>query len=337
MLCFRPRMCSARFTAFFPGLLSAAAMLCGGTAFAVTCTTQAQMTSAGRSELEQATLHLGQLVQKGDVAAVKAGTLPKVANQFEGIGAGVQAASPLLQGATLTVDQLYLLDASDLKQEQETQFFCGVGGTPLAVTLNFQRLPPGRYAFSILHATGVAQPQQIAFVLAKDGGWELAGFYARPMQFAGHDGVWYWSQAREFGRKRQNWNAYFYYQTAQFLLTPVDFLSSPNLEKLESEQGAVTPPSLPGTQPMVLTVNNQRWNITSLRTDASLGGLDLVIHYQATSGGDPVASRQRAIEVMKAILAEHTELREAFHGLWVYADVPGQGSYAVELPMAQIQ
>jgi hypothetical protein len=337
MLCFRPRMCRARFTTVFPGLLAAALMLCGEAASAITCTTQAQMTGAVRSELEQATLHLGQLVQKGDVAAVKAGTLPKVASQFEGIAAGVQSASPLLQGATLTVDQLYLLDASDLKQEQEAQFFCGVGGTPLAVTLNFQQLPPGSYAFSILHATGVAKPQQMAFVLAKDSGWELAGFYARAMQFAGRDGVWYWSQAREFAKKKQNWNSYFYYQTAHFLLTPVDFLSSPNLEKLENEQGAVTPPGLPGTQPMVLTVNNQSWNITSLRTDASLGGLDLVIHYQAASGGDPVSSRQRAIEVMKAMMAQHAELREAFHGLWVYADVPGQGSYAVELPMAQIQ
>ena len=125
-------------------------------------------------------------------------------------------------------------------------------------------------------------------------------------------------------KKKQYWNAYFYYQTAQFLLTPVDLLSSPNLEKLQNEQGAITPPGLPGAQPLVLTVNNQSWNITSLRTDASLGGLDLVIHFQATGEPDPVASRKRAIEVMKAMLSEHAELREAFHGLWVYADVPGQ-------------
>ncbi len=295
------------------------------------------MTSAQRTELEQAALHLGQLVQKGDVAAVKAGTLAKVASQFEGIASGVQSAAPLMQGATLTVDQMYALDAGDLKQEQDTQFFCGVGGTPLAVSLNFQQLPQGEYALVILHASGVAKPQQVSFVLAKDGGWKLAGLYVRPMLYAGHDGVWYWSQAREYAKKKQYWNAYFYYQTAQFLLTPVDLLSSPNLEKLQNEQGAIAPPGLPGAQPLVLTVNNQSWNITSLRTDASLGGLDLVIHFQATGETDPVASRKRAIEVMKAMLSEHAELREGFHGLWVYADVPGQAAYAVELPMAQIQ
>ena len=324
-------------SATFPAGLIVVAMIFGSTAFAVTCTTQAQMTPALRTELEQASLHLGQLVQKGDVAAVKSGTLAKVASQFEGIASGVQSASPLMQGATLTVDQMYALDAVDLKQEQETQFFCGVGGTPLAVSLSFQQLPQGEYAFVILHSSGVAKPQQVSFVLAKDGGWKLAGLYVRPMLFAGRDGVWYWSQAREYAKKKQNWNAYFYYQTAQFLLAPVEFLSSPNLEKLQNEQGAIAPPGLPGVQPLVLTVNSQSWNITSLRTDASLGGLDLVIHFQATGELDPVASRKRAIEVMKAMLSEHAELREAFHGLWVYADVAGQAPYAVELPMAQIQ
>jgi hypothetical protein len=317
--------------------LIVAGMLTGSAAFAVTCTTQAQMTSTQRTELEQAALHLGQLVQKGNVADVKAGTLDKVASQFEGIASGVQSAAPLMQGATLTVDQMYALNATDLKQEQDTQFFCGVGGTPLAVSLSFQQLPQGEYALVILHASGVSKPQQVSFVLAKDGVWKLAGLYVRPMLYAGHDGVWYWSQAREYAKKKQYWNAYFYYQTAQFLLTPVDLLSSPNLEKLQNEQGAIAPPGLPGSQPLVLTVNSQSWNITSLRTDASLGGLDLVIHFQATPMPDPVASRKRAIEVMKAMLSEHPELREAFHGLWVYADVPGQAAYAIELPMAQIQ
>jgi hypothetical protein len=317
---------------------SIAVALCGnGTAFGVTCTSQGQMTAAQRSELEQAARNLGLLIQKGDVAAVKAITLPKVASQFDGIAAGIQGASPLMQGATLTVEQLFLLDASDLKQDQDTQFFCGVGGTGSEVTLNFQQLPPGRYALALLHATGAAQPHQMGLVLANAAGWKLAGFYGRPMLYAGHDGVWYWAKAREFVKKKQNWNAYFYYQTAQYLLTPVDFLSSSNLEKLQTEQSGVAPPGLPGVQPMTLTANGQSWAITSLRTDASLGGLDLVIHYKETAAVDPVASRQKSTELMKAMLGLHPELREGFHGLWVYTDLPEQRSYAVELPMSQIQ
>jgi hypothetical protein len=326
-----------RFVALAWGFLAVVALCGNESALGVTCTSQGQMTAAQRSELEQSARNLGLLIQKGDLAAVKTSTLPKVASQFDGIAAGIQSAAPLMQGATLTIDQLFLLDASDLKQDQDTQFFCGVGGTGSEVTLNFQQLPPGRFALAILHATGVAQPQQMGLVLANNGGWKLAGYYVRPMFYAGHDGVWYWVKARDFVKKKQNWNAFFYYQTAQYLLTPVDFLSSSNLEKLETEQSGVAPPGLPGVRPMTLTANGQSWEITSLRTDASLGGLDLVIHYKEPAAVDPVASRQKSTELMKAMLAQHPELREGFHGLWVYTDLPEQRSYAVELPMSQIQ
>ena len=318
------------------GILAVVGLCGNGRAWGVTCVSQGQMTAAQRSELEQASRNLGLLIQRGDVAAVKASTLPKVASQFDGIASGIQGASPLMQGSTLTIEQLFLLDASDLKQDQDTQFFCGVGGTGSEVTLSFRQLPPGRFALALLHATGVAHPQQMALVLANDAGWKLAGFYARPMEYLGHDGVWYWVKAREFVKKKQNWNAYFYYQTAQYLLTPVDFLSSSNLEKLQTEQSGVAPAGLPGVQPMMVTANGQSWPITSLRTDASLGGLDLVIHYRETTALDPVGSRQKATNLMKAMLAEHPELREGFHGLWVYSDLPEQRSFAVELPMNQI-
>ena len=319
------------------GLLAVVGLCGKESAWGVTCVSQAQMTAAQRSELEQAARNLGLLIQKGDVGAVKATTLPKVASQFDGIASGIQGASPLMQGATLTIEQLFLMDASDLKQDQDTQFFCGVGGTGSEVTLSFHQLPPGRFALALLHATGVAQPQQMGLVLANDAGWKLAGFYVRPMLYAGHDGVWYWVKAREYVKKKQNWNAFFYYQTAQYLLTPVDFLSSANLEKLQTEQSGIAPPGLPGAQPMTLTADGQSWSITSLRTDASLGGLDLVIHYRESTAMDPVASRQKATELMKAMVAQHPELREGFHGLWVYSDLPEQRSYAVELPMSQIQ
>jgi hypothetical protein len=326
-----PGLWSKRSTVNILSVISVVLLVCAEPVFAVTCTTQAQMTASVRSGLEESALHIGQMVQKGDVDSVKAATLSKVASQFDGIAGGIQSASPLMQGAMLVVDTLYLLDASDLKQEQEAQFFCGS-----SVALNFQQLPPGHYAFAILHATGVAHPQQFAFVLGEENGWKLAGFYVRPLLAAGQDGVSYWSRAREFAKKRQLWNAYFYYQTAQYLLTPVDFLSSPNLEKLQGEQSGVVPPGLPGAQPMVLTGGDETWKVTNLRTDASLGALDLVIHYEAQPSSDPVASRQLAIGLMKAMLAAHPELREGFHGLWVYADAPTR-PFAIELPMNQIQ
>jgi hypothetical protein len=139
-------------------------------------------------------------------------------------------------------------------------------------------------------------------------------------------------------KKKQNWNAYFYYQTAAALLTPVYFFSSPNLDKLLKEQAAIAPKELPGSnQPMLLSAGGQNFEIQDMHTDSSLGGLDLVIEYRTQDTSDPVASRTRNVELMKAVLAQHPELREGFHGLWAYANAPNEQPFANELPMGQIQ
>jgi hypothetical protein len=264
---------------------------------------------------------------------------------FDPIAAAVEAASPLIERATITVEALYLLDSTDQKNtEDETQFFCG-GANSHEVVLTIPRIPPGRYALTVLHATGVDSPQSITFILASDSKsgssqqqWKLAGSFIHGLTAAGHDGIWYWKQAREFAKKKQNWNAYFYYQTAANLLNPVYFLSSPNLDKLLKEQEAVAPPNLPaGTQPMLVNSGTQAFEVTDLHTDSSLGGLDLVINYQAKDNSDPVAARSRNLELMKAVLAQHPELREGFHGLWAYANAPNQAPFANELPMDQIR
>jgi hypothetical protein len=99
----------------------------------------------------------------------------------------------------------------------------------------------------------------------------------------------------------------------------------------------VQPNGLPGAEPMTLVAGNQTFEITALRTDGSLGGLDLVAHYKASDISDPVATRSRNLEVMKALLSQHPELRGSFHGLWVYAESGNQRPFAIELPMSQIQ
>ena len=88
---------------------------------------------------------------------------------------------------------------------------------------------------------------------------------------------------------------------------------------------------------MATVADGQTYEITNLHTDGSLGGLDLVVNYKAADVSDPVATRSRNIAVMKALLSQHPELRQAFHGLWVYADAEHQQPYAIELPMNQIQ
>ncbi len=310
---------------------------------AVSCTTQSQMTEAQRNSLVDSTKSLAALVQAGNTAALKAATIPSVAERFDAIAAAAESASPLIERGTLTVESLYLLDSTDLKAtEEETQFFCG-GANSHEVVLTIPQLPPGSYALTILHATGVESPQSITFILARESAqtaqWKLAGAFIHGLTSAGHDGVWFWTQAREFAKKGQHWNAYFYYQTAASLLTPVYFLSSPNLDKLLKEQAAIAPSGLPtNNQPMLVAGSGgQGFEIQDLHTDSSLGGLDLVINYKAQDVSDPVASRTRNVELMKAMLAQHPELRDGFHGLWAFANAPNERPFANELAMGQIQ
>ncbi len=324
-----------------------AGMLTSSAARAVSCTTQSQMAAPDRDELASATTRLASLVVTANTTALRAATLSSVSAQFDGIAATVESMAPSLRGATVSIENLYALHADDLKaSDEEAQFFCSVPGAPLLVTVSIPQLPPGSYALAIVHATGVANPQQLGLILARGTGpasqpgpWLLAGFFARPLTLAGHDGLWYWSHARDLTQANQRWSAYFYYQSAQFLLTPVDFLSSPNLAKLEREEAKVRPEGLPGEGSPTTTIaaGDQSFTLTSMRTDGSLGGLDLVLHYNANAASvDPVFARAQALQLMNAILQQHAELRANFHGLWVYADSPARAPFAVELPMDQI-
>jgi hypothetical protein len=308
------------------------------TAAAITCTMQGQMEETQRAQLVEASKKLSAAVQSGDPNAVRALTLASVAAQFEPIANTIQGVAPKIEHATITIDALYSLDASDLKPGQdEAQFFCASPTSTLHAEITIPQLPPGKYALALLHATGVQQPRQMGFLLALDGAnWQLAGFFVKPLLAGGHDSVWYWTRAREFSSKGQKWNAYFFYTTAAYLASPVEFLNTANLEKLEKETAAVRPHNLPGAQPLQIKANGQVFSITNLHTDASLGGLDLVIRYTTTDTSDPVATRARNVELMKAMLTQYPELRDGFHGLWVFADASNQRPFGNELPMSEI-
>jgi hypothetical protein len=304
---------------------------------AVSCTTQAQMTEAERAALMQSARNLASAVQSGNASAVQALTIAKVKAQFDPIANTIEQTSPLLTGATITIDALYGLDASDLKTAAEdTVFFCGVANSPVHVDVTIPQLPQGQYALALVHATGVKQPQQMAFLLQKSGDWQLAGLFVKPLLLAGHDSVWYWTKARAFNQKNQKWNAYFYYTTAAYLASPADFMTSANLDKLNQEAQGAKPDGLPGAQPMVVTSGNNTFPVSEMHTDGSLGGLDLVLRYSTAETGDPVAARARNLELMKATLQAHPELREGFHGLWVFAEAPSQRPYGNELAMSEI-
>jgi hypothetical protein len=307
---------------------------------AASCLTQATMPAEERGALAAAARGMLAKVQNGDVNGLKANTLPAVAADFSGIAQSVQTLTPDVKSATITVDAVYDLDAStDAPGAQSTQFFCG--SAPVVV-LNFSGLPPGKYALALVHATGVEKPQRVSLILAQNGGqWQLAGFFAKPMLNAGHDGLWYWVSARKYKQMNGMWAAWIYYRTAANLLMPLDNLSSPNLQKLQQETDEVKPADFPADKPVTVNSAAGTFQVTAVDTTNAFGGLDLEVHYapdpgQASQLHNPPMARRQVVGVMTALLATHPELKEAFHGIWVQADQGTVSLFALELPMDQI-
>ena len=98
-------------------------------------------------------------------------------------------------------------------------------------------LAPGRYGFAIVDVPDGSSPWRLSFLLRQDQGqWVMAGFYPKPLLAAGHDGLWYWTQARMMTAQKERWNAWLYYQQAESLLRPANFIQSTHLEKLKAEE-----------------------------------------------------------------------------------------------------
>lgn len=331
----------------FSGLLAATAG-----AWAESCTTQSQMTAADRTALVEAGNDLATLTAAGNAEGVRARTMPAYAQNFNGIQDAIHAAASHLQGASFVPETLWILDNSTAKagadgSAQDAQFSCQLNRSAHETTFSIPALPAGRYALIVMNSAGTAEPWQVALLLRQSspGTWQLGGLFPRALTAGGHDGLWYWRTARDYSSKKQPWNAYVYYTEAEQLLRPVTFASSTNLETLEGEQGKAAPAALSGglgpQQPLVLApAQGNEVRVTSLRAENApdrSGSLDLLAHVQVSGPlADPIASRARNAHAAKTLIAAYPELRSAFHGVWIVADLPGGGTYISEEPMSAL-
>jgi hypothetical protein len=119
------------------------------------------------------------------------------------------------------------------------------------------------------------------------------------------------------------------------LLVPVDFLSSPNLEKLSGEEAQIKN-SPANAFPFQLTDGARNWKLDSLSLDTSLFQTDLAVGYESTGVTDPAAIRTEAVAVMSALLKAKPGLRDNFFGLWAYSVKNDKRTPVLELPMPQI-
>jgi hypothetical protein len=306
---------------------------------AANCTTQAELLAQDRDSLVAAGGRLATAVVQQDFTTLQAALLPSEASEWNGIQGVVEQAAPLVKGGQIQIRNLYLLDAKSLSAPADTQFFCSNASGSLTVTITMRGLPPGRYAVMLADAAGAALGGQMALILAWDAGstpgWRLGGVSVRQGIFDGHDGIWYWTRARELAKENLSWGAWYCYDAARALLVPVDFISSPNLEKLGTEQAQLKD-SPQEAFPYSLPDGPRTWKIHSMGLDTSLHQADLSVTYESTGVTDPAALRTEAVAVMTALLKKHPGLREDFHGLWAYAVRDGKRTPVIELPMAQI-
>jgi len=321
-----------------------AILFLGAPAFAVNCTTQASLSKTDRDQLLAAADPIANAIAEQDSAYLQSSLLPTVSGDWESIRAVAQAAIPLFKGGFLYWGDAYLLDATDLKAPTDTEFFCTNADSSATMTINLRSLPAGRYALLIGDYENAPLAGQIALILGADttagGKWKLGGLFVREGALDSHDGVYYWRHARELSQQKSTeWSAWFSYDFARWLLLPVDFLSSPHLEKLNKEQSLLGP-NPADAMPLTIAGSGpdagKTWRITGLHIDTTLHSADLALTYEGSGITDMGAVRAEAVGVMSALLKLHPELRTNFHGLWAYAEKDGQRTYAIELAMHDI-
>ena len=304
---------------------------------AATCTTQAAMSDQDRGNLSAVVQLLAGNVAQQDFGMLQSSLLPSESAAWEGIRTAAQLAVPLLSQGQIQVRNLYLLDATSLAATADTEFFCSDKSGALNVTIDMPALPPGKYALALAEAVGSPLAGQVGMVVGWDqasNSWRLAGLFVHQGVFDGHDGLDYWTRGRSLLRT-DPWTAYYSYVAARYLLIPVDFLSSPNLEKLSQEQEQISP-SPANVFPLSLQQGERTWKIDAIVLDASLHEPDLGIAYESTGVTDPAALRTEATSVMSVLLRYQPGLRANFHGLWAYAVTGGKSTPVMELPMGQI-
>jgi hypothetical protein len=313
------------------------AVLCGipAASQAATCAAQGELSAQDRSAISSAAGRLADAIVNQDMNTLQAALLPAEASEWNNIRGAIEQAAPIVKGGKPQLRNLYLLDASMQTTPADTQFFCSNSNGSITVTINMRGLPPGRYVIALADAAGAPYAGQLGIVLAWDGGsWRLAGVSTRQGIFNGHDGVWYWSRARSLA-KVDPWSAWYSYEAARFLLLPMDYISSPNLEKLQKEQTDILN-SPQSAFPYSLTAGDRTWKVDAVVLDPSLAEPDLAIVYESTGVTDPAAQKTEASAVFSAFLKAQPGIRANFHGLWAYAMINGKRTPIIELPMSQI-
>lgn len=321
----------------FPGKLFVCLILAAGCAQAQTCQTGENLDGSARAALEATARRYYDLAAKGDVAALRQSAIPSVAESFSGIAAAIQDNQATFAKAQPAVRSIFQLVADAQTPPDHAEYLCGVfgksGQTASSAIFALGNLPSGRYAVVILDVNS-AVPYVVSFVLQQVGGeWKLGGFYAKPLQAAGHDSAWFADRARAFAAKGETHNAWFYFLEARDLATAVPFMSTRETDRLYDESQKTTPPESPGGPPLELMVAGKTYKVKTLLPYGVAGEVNLVVKYDCTDVSNAAKTYADNQAVARALLAMWPELRDGFGAIVVRATEASGKDYGTLVAM----
>jgi hypothetical protein len=310
---------------------------------AQSCQTASEIDAANKTSIQNTAQRYFDMAAKGDAASLRQNAIPSLASDFAGIEGTIKENQPNLAGAQATIRSFFMLDASGAAPIPNAEFYCGVfgknGQTANSAAFYLNNLPPAKYAVVILDATSSAGRTMFSEILQQVGTeWKLGGLYIKAAQIAGHDSNWYLTRAREYKTKGQAHNAWFYYEEARSLISPLPFMSTLATDNLYDESQNLQPTDIPsGGKTTDLPAGAATYKVMAVFPQAVDKELDLIVRYQSANVANTNQAYQDNVAVMKAILQKWPELRDAFAGVVARAvDATGR-DYGTLLAMKDIK
>ena len=297
--------------------------------------TQAAITAAGRRYYD--------LAAKGDAASLRQNAVASLIADFSAIETTVRDRQQQLAASQSTVKSIFLLEAEGTAPLPHDEFYCGVfgknGQTAGSAVFSLDNLPPGKYAVVIIDAASPAARTNFSIVLQQAGpDWRLAGLYIKSAEFAGHDGAWFATRAREYKSKGQLHNAWWFYLEARSLSSPLPFMSTLATDKLYDEFQAGQPADIPvAGKTADLAAGSTTYKLTAMFPEAVGDDLDLVVKYQTADAANAEKAYQSNVAVIRALAAKYPEVREAFAAVVARAQDASGHDYGTLLPMKDIK
>ncbi|MBZ5646248.1 MAG: hypothetical protein LAN37_03375 [Acidobacteriia bacterium] len=301
------------------------------------CSTAGELDPAMRANIERAAQQFTTDAVQGNAFNLRQISTGSLAANFGAIEALIGEYKPSLAGGTAKIRSLYLLEARGSQPLETAGFFCGIINSPEATGFSITNLPPGRYAIVIEDITAPKMPFLLTQILKDEGSWKLAGFYLKPTQLAGHDAAWFLQTARDFKARAEIHNAWFYYLAAWDLTSPLDFMSTRQLDRLVDEMAPMRPNDLPFNGPVDLAGTGKSFKVTYVSMVPVDNDLYLLVRYRSPDVSNTQQAYADNVNVIKALTTQYPEYREAFAGVVARATEPSGRDYGSMLAMKDVK